>query len=491
MRSALYGVADRWRLHDRMSGSDLLTLHRVFKYVSQYARYVVCLVFSYIFYGWWDWRFVFLLMTTTVMDYTLGRLMERNEDDGYRKRMIVVSVIMNLGFLGFFKYFNFFTDSIVRGMSQFGMQPSWTMLHIILPVGISFYTFQSMSYTIDIYRREIKAERDFIKFAAFVAFFPQLVAGPIVRASDFLPQFREEKTWDWNRVISGFTRILWGLFKKIAIADTIAPFVDLCFGSPGSFTSMHLAIGVFFYSFQIYCDFSGYSDIAIGLARILGFDFLENFKTPYFSKNFSEFWGRWHISLSSWLRDYLYIPLGGNRNGKWGTYRNNMLTMLIGGLWHGASWAFVFWGFLHGLYLIVQRLIGRPFGALMRALYFPKPLQTGINVTIVYLLTCFAWIYFRCGSFGNRSFAVANQVILGIADLKTFTWEGVIDKFLVMKGVLLIGILISVELSNFRFAYSSWALRSPIFRVASFVCLMLLLARFGTFGSKTFIYFQF
>lgn len=463
-------------------------------------RWAVCLTASLIFYGWWDWRFLGLILFVAVVDYTLGRLLEKMDDDAKdsiwlqadlekrRKRLIFISVCMNLGFLGFFKYFNFFIDSFAR---LIGSDPNSWALHIILPVGISFYTFQSMSYTIDVYRREIKAERDFFKFATFVSLWPQLVAGPIVRARDFLPQFSRDHDWDTRRVLSGLGRVLWGFFKKVAIADSIAPFVDQCFQAPATFSSMHLLIGVVFYSFQIYCDFSGYTDIAIGFARIMGFRFIENFRTPYFSQSFSEFWTRWHISLSSWLRDYLYIPLGGNRGGKWGTYRNNMLTMLLGGLWHGANLAFIFWGFLHGAYLILQRVFSPGWRKFVAAVRMPKPLEAGILMFVCYFLTCFAWIYFRAGAMGATSFDVANQVISGIGSLDGFSFSTVVNKFQVMKGMILIGILLAVEVSNFRFGYNSAQVENPIFRLVAYSILLWLIAFFGTFGSNAFIYFQF
>ncbi len=452
---------------------------------------MVCLLGSYIFYGWWDWRFLLLIGFSTILDYNLGLWLDRLTDNHKRKSLIILSVIVNLGFLGFFKYFNFFADSFTAFVQLFGMNPSWTSLHIILPVGISFYTFQSMSYTIDIYRNEIKAEKDFIKYAAFVSLFPQLVAGPIVRARDFLPQFQQDFPFDINRVISGLGRVIWGFFKKVAIADSLAPFVDQCFQAPETFSSSHLIIGVIFYSFQIYCDFSGYSDIAIGLARIMGFRFIENFQTPYFSKSFSEFWTRWHISLSSWLRDYLYIPLGGNRNGKFMTYRNNMITMLLGGLWHGANWAFIFWGFLHGLYLILQRVISKPYNKIVKVLHLPKWLDNTICIATVYFLTCFAWVYFRAGSQGAKSFAIANKVFYGIGSLEGFGWASVINKFTVMKGILLIGILVLIEVTNFRHHYNVLAVKQPAFRIASFAILLWMIAFFGSFGANSFIYFQF
>ncbi|GAB3639948.1 MBOAT family O-acyltransferase [Spirosoma arcticum] len=450
------------------------------------ARLWLCLLGSYLFYGWWDWRFLGLIALTTLMDYSLGILMERATDERDRKRLIYFSVTINLLFLGFFKYFNFFADSFRSMVELAGFQPSDTTLNIILPIGISFYTFQSMSYTVDIYRREIEPERDLVRFAAFVSLFPQLVAGPIVRARDFLPQFRSDKPWDWDRFISGLTRVLWGFFKKVAIADSLAPFVEHCFAMPATVSSLHIFIGIFFYSFQIYCDFSGYSDIAIGLARILGFTFIENFQTPYFSRSFTEFWTRWHISLSSWLRDYLYIPLGGNRGSKLRMYRNIMLTMLIGGLWHGANWTFLFWGFLHGAYQVVQRMI-QPYARQMYgALRFPPFLGRGLDILIVYLLTCFAWIFFR-----SPTFAVANQVISTLLSFENVNWASVTNKFIAIRGFLLIGILLLVEVTNFRFHYAQLLVQRPVLRLVAYACLFWLIALMGTFGSSSFIYFQF
>ncbi len=442
---------------------------------------------SYLFYGWWDWRFLSLIAISTLVDFSLGAAIHKEQtDEKKRRRLLILSMVLNLGFLGFFKYFNFFTDSFVAMLQGFGLNPSVHTLDIILPVGISFYTFQSMSYTIDIYRRQLEPEPDWVKFATFVAFWPQLVAGPIVRASDFLPQFRKDHTWNWERFTSGSAQVLWGFFKKVAIADSLAPFVDQCWAEPMAFTSINLWVAVVFYSFQIYCDFSGYSDIAIGFARMLGFDFPKNFRTPYFSQNFSEFWTRWHISLSSWLRDYLYIPLGGNRFGTVKTYRNLMLTMLLGGLWHGANWTFVFWGFLHGMYLVVQRLWGRAFGKLMDTLRFPGALKVAVNVALVYFFTNLAWIFFRSPNFGT-----ATDIIVNMAGFEGFDVVSLMNKFTVMKGCLLIAMLLAVELSDFRIKWSGVVQRSPAFRVASFAVLLWLIAFFGSFGSNAFIYFQF
>ena len=319
-------------------------------------RLWLCLLASYFFYGWWDWRFLGLIIISTLIDYSVGLILEKTEDPVRRKRLLVISLIVNLGFLAFFKYFNFFIESFQSLLFSMGITPSFNTLYIILPIGISFYTFQSMSYTIDVFYKKILRSEIFCALRPLLPFFRNWWQGRLYERRSFLPQFQKDRLFEWNRFNLGLGQVLWGFFKKVAVADSLAPFVDQCFAAPEAFSSIHLLLGVIFYSFQIYCDFSGYSDIAIGLARIMGFDFPENFRTPYFSKNFSEFWARWHITLSSWLRDYLYIPLGGNRHGTFNTYKNNMLTMLLGGLWHGASWVFVFWGFLHGLYLIVQRL---------------------------------------------------------------------------------------------------------------------------------------
>jgi len=501
------------------------------------ARLLLCLAGSYFFYGWWDWRFLSLILFSTLIDYFIGLKLEETEAPTARKTLLTISMAVNLGFLGFFKYFNFFIDSFKDMLASTGYEGSMSTLSIILPVGISFYTFQSMSYTIDVYFKKIKIERDFIRFATFISFFPQLVAGPIVRARDFLPQFQEDKKFEWNRIIAGLSQVLWGFFKKVAVADSLAPFIDQCFANPGNYSSMHLTIGIIFWSFQIYCDFSGYSDIAIGLARMLGFDFPENFRTPYFSKNFSEFWKRWHISLSSWLGDYLYIPLGGNRNGSFGSYffillfmgltifitqwwwlaavfgvmiigtyyfmqrgtkeqvkmftfMNLMVTMLLGGLWHGASWAFVFWGFLHGSYLIIQRLLSPSWNKFLNAIKTPLFIQNALAMGIVYFLTCFAWIYFRAANEPGE-FAIANEYIMSIASLENFNFSSVINRFQVLKGFLMIGILLSVEITDFRYDYSELVIQKPVFRVISFAVLLWLIAFFGTFGSNSFIYFQF
>ena len=430
-------------------------------------RLWVMLAGSLVFYAWWDWRFCFLLLFSALVDYSLGILLENEQDDALRRRLIIVSVAVNLGLLGFFKYFNFFVQS-------FTPRETFDVMKIVLPVGISFYVFKTMSYTIDVYRRTQAAERDLLRFTTFVVFFPELVAGPIVRASRLLPQLARDHRFRYERMLSGVTLIASGYVRKVAIADSLAPLVDIRFAHPEAHNSWSLLIGVYLYAFQIYCDFSGYSSIAIGLARILGFDFGINFDRPYFSASFSEFWTRWHISLSSWLRDYLYIPLGGSRGGKWRTYRNLMITMLLGGLWHGASWTFVFWGALHGTYLVVERALS---GITRRV---PKV----VMLLIVFHLTCFAWVFFRAHSFSN-----AWEVLSGIASMSGRLAD-VENRWRTLKCVAMIAVLLAFEAAAFvprwRTAEVSPAMRLAFVAVCAWVVLI-----FGTFSGNNFIYFQF
>ena len=319
------------------------------------AQNIWLLCASYTFYGFWDWRFLTLIAFSTTVDYLIARRIDRTDTDSLRKRLLYLSLLSNLGLLCFFKYFNFFVDSFVVLGAQLGLNLDTPALRLLPPVGISFYTFQSMAYSVDVYRRELKSERNFITFALFISYFPQLVAGPIERANRLLPQFREQRQVTLEGVRSGLVLILIGLFKKVVIADNAGVVVNRIFADIQSSSSATLVAGGILFSLQIYCDFSGYSNMARGMSRLLGIRLVENFKTPYLAANISEFWRRWHISLSQWLRDYLYIPIGGSRHGELRTHRNLIFTMLLGGLWHGAAWTFVVWGLLNGLYLIVHR----------------------------------------------------------------------------------------------------------------------------------------
>ena len=466
------------------------------------VRLWVMLIGSIVFYAWWDWRFVFLLIFSALVDYSIGILLENERDDRLRHRLIVISIAVNLGLLGFFKYFNFFAASAAEMSTALGLHVTYDALQIVLPVGISFYVFKTMSYTVDVYRRTEPAERDLLKFTTFVVFFPELVAGPIVRASRMLPQMRYDHRFSYERTLSGLTMMLSGYVRKVVIADSLAPLVDVRFGSPLEHSALSLLLGVYFYAFQIYCDFSGYSSIAIGLARIFGFDFGINFDRPYFSRSFSEFWTRWHISLSSWLRDYLYIPLGGNRGSTLFTYRNLMLTMLLGGLWHGANWTFVAWGALHGTYLTVQRVIGPLYERTRRLLRIPTLVSDALLIVLVFHLTCLSWVFFRAGSFRQ-----AWQILRHIGEMRDMSLASVDQKVLVFKCAVLIAMLMLFELISFlpkrrrpilapaaddAVAVSAHAPSvSPAMRLAFAAACLWAVLLFGTFSGNSFIYFQF
>ena len=380
---------------------------------SDQPRVLLLLGASYYFYGFWSWKLLGLILFSTALDYAVGRWMEQTEDARRRKALLIASLVGNLGVLSFFKYWNFFAGELSELLSGFGVAADARVLNLVLPVGISFYTFQTLSYTIDVYRKELSAERNFPRFALFVAFFPQLVAGPIVRAKHFLPQIGKQPALRAEAIERGLLQIFTGLLKKVVIADYIgSALVDPVWSDPSAHGGWVSLLAIYGYAFQIYGDFSGYSDIAIGSAAMLGFDLGENFRSPYRSTRPAEFWTRWHISLSSWLRDYLYIPLGGNRKGPTRTHVNLMLTMLLGGLWHGASWMFVLWGGLHGLYLVVDRLI--PSGAPRTAL--------GRFAARVFLfqLTCLAWVVFRSADGGQAAAVLASLAQPAVAALPEY-----------------------------------------------------------------------
>jgi alginate O-acetyltransferase complex protein AlgI len=360
------------------------------------------LLASYFFYGWWDWRFNILLLASTLVDFITGQKIHAARDGKLRKRWLFVSISFNLGLLCSFKYFNFFIDSAAVLLQSFGLEPHLPILRIILPVGLSFYSFQSMGYVMDIYRGRLAPEKDFLNYAVFVSFFPQLVAGPIERGAHLLPQIRKEREITKEKILTGLNLVLIGFFKKVAIADTLAPIVDMIFARPDAMTSGQLWTGVYAFTFQIYGDFSGYTDIARGIALILGFELIENFNAPYLSRSITEFWRRWHISLSTWLRDYLYISLGGNRYGRVRTYTNLIITMFLGGLWHGAAWHFAIWGVLHGLYLTVHRMI---LGGRKESISRPETIagRAGelVKIIITFHLVALTWVLFRSDSIGN------------------------------------------------------------------------------------------
>lgn len=354
-------------------------------------------VASYVFYGWWDWRFLSLIIFSTLVDYSIGRRLKNEESQKIRKTLLWTSIIINLGFLGFFKYYNFFLDNFIAAFSFFGYEINANSLNIILPVGISFYTFQTLSYTIDVYKKKLDPTEDFIAFSAFVCFFPQLVAGPIERATNLLPQFYKKRTFEYDKAVDGMRQILWGLFKKVVIADNCAEHANLIFNNYQDYNGSTLVLGAIFFTFQIYGDFSGYSDIAIGTSRLFGFDLKQNFATPYFSRDIAEFWRRWHISLSTWFRDYLYIPLGGSRGGTLMKVRNTFVIFLVSGFWHGANWTFLIWGGLNALYFLPLLLLKRNrtnIGVVSEERMLPS-LRELFQMGLTFMITVFAWIFFR------------------------------------------------------------------------------------------------
>lgn len=355
------------------------------------------LIASYFFYACWDWRFMFLLMFSTLLDYYTGLKMQDAENQKEKRFWFWLSVIVNLGFLGVFKYYNFFAESFAEAVSQIGWQVSPLMINVILPVGISFYTFHGLSYVIDIYNGRIKAERNFIDYAVFVSFFPLLVAGPIERATHLLPQIKKERTFNYAIAVDGLRQILWGLFKKIVIADNCAEFANIIFNNSAELSGSTLFLGAIFFTFQIYGDFSGYSDIALGTARLFGIELLRNFAFPYFSRDIAEFWRRWHISLSSWFKDYLYIPLGGSKGGNWMRIRNTFIIFIVSGFWHGANWTFIVWGFLNALFImpsIIMKTNRNNLEIVAQGSLFPT-LKEFFQITITFGLAVFAWIFFR------------------------------------------------------------------------------------------------
>jgi D-alanyl-lipoteichoic acid acyltransferase DltB (MBOAT superfamily) len=352
---------------------------------------------SYLFYGWWDWRFLGLLTLSSLVDYVVSLELGKRSAPAQRKVLLGVSIVVNLGLLGFFKYYNFFVESFIDAFTLFGAEFHAQTLNIVLPVGISFYTFQTMSYTIDVYRKELAPTRSFIDFSAFVAFFPQLVAGPIERASNLLPQFYTRRTFDVPKAIDGLRQILWGFFKKVVIADNCAEHANFIFNHSEEFSGSTLALGAVYFAFQIYGDFSGYSDIAIGTSRLLGFELKRNFHFPYFSRDIAEFWRRWHISLSTWFRDYVYLPLGGSRGSLSQTVRNVFVIFLISGFWHGANWTFVAWGALNALYflpVLLAKSHRKHTDGVAEGRILPS-IRELIAMGFTFALTCIAWIFFR------------------------------------------------------------------------------------------------
>lgn len=446
------------------------------------ARLAWILAASYLFYGWWDWRFLPLIAGSTAFNFIAGWLISVRPDDHRRRWILAATIVANLIVLGIFKYYDFFIDSLQTGLTALHIAFSPHLLRIALPVGISFYTFHNLSYVIDVYRGTCSAERNPIRFAAYIALFPQLVAGPIVRAARLLPQLRIDPRPEWPRIAQALQLIAVGFTLKLVVADNLAPFVDARFADPAGSGGAALLLATLFFAFQIYGDFAGYSLIAIGLGRIMGYDFGENFRRPYLSASFSEFWQRWHISLSSWLRDYLYIPLGGNQYGTARTARNLVIVMLLGGLWHGANWTFVIWGLLHGSFLVIQRMLP----PLAPILPFDR-VTIVLQIALVFALVCLAWIFFRAATIHD-----AWMIITKIATMEGGAAGLSSDRLTIVRNLLIVAILIITEVMAELRQRAVAPVTAPGFRHAAVLLLLLwTISAFGAFAGSQFVYFQF
>jgi D-alanyl-lipoteichoic acid acyltransferase DltB (MBOAT superfamily) len=443
---------------------------------------------SYLFYGWWDWRFLSLILFSTIVDFTVGRKLRTEENQTKRKILLWTSIVVNLGFLGFFKYYNFFLDNFITAFSFFGTEIKANSLSIILPVGISFYTFQTLSYSIDVYRRKLEPTKDFIAFSAFVSFFPQLVAGPIERAKHLLPQFYTKREFNYGKAVDGMRQILWGLFKKIVIADNCAEYANMIFNNSADYSGYTLVLGALFFAFQIYGDFSGYSDIAIGTSKLFGFDLKQNFNFPYFSRDIAEFWRRWHISLSTWFRDYLYIPLGGSKGSTLMKIRNIFIIFIVSGFWHGANWTFVIWGALNALYflpLLLTKNNRTNLDIVAQGKFLPN-IKEFLMMIFTFGLTVFAWIFFRAENLNH-----AIQYISGIFK-RSSSLEFFKNNWDFQRIIILIGIFVLIEWLGREGLHALEKMRIPrILRWCFYVIIGVLIFAVGNFDKTEFIYFAF
>jgi alginate O-acetyltransferase complex protein AlgI len=458
-------------------------------------RWPILLVASYIFYMGWQPMFVFLLMFSTVVDYTGGRIIDSGCRQWLRKLALCASVGINLTLLGTFKYYNFFASTLATASHSIGYEFEFTYINVILPVGISFYTFQSLSYAFDVYARKLPAQRNIFHYALYVAFFPQLEAGPIERATRLIPQLRSDKTADPSRFRSGLWLIGYGLFKKMCISDAVAPTVQLIFAHPQNYSGSYLLIATFLFAIQIYCDFSGYSDIAVGSARMLGFDLMINFRQPYFSRSLTEFWRRWHISLSTWFRDYVYFPLGGSKRSMPLSLRNVMIVFLLSGVWHGAAWTFIIWGGLHGLVLCVERVIGAaaklPRFAIVGRGSVPKLALNAFGLLWTNLIVLCGWIFFRAQSLSDAKYVLSHFSHLGGISYGVFKSVG-FASFEIVLTVLHLFVLLTVDYAIlFRPNYLEKYAANRFVALGCAVWLFYDIFLFGVFEKRDFIYFQF
>jgi len=443
------------------------------------------IVASYYFYSCWDWRFLFLLVFSTFLDYYTGIQIEKGKSERSRKFWFWLSILVNLGFLGIFKYYNFFASSFSQLLSSVGVHASPILLNVILPVGISFYTFHGLSYVIDIYYKRIKAEYNFVDYSLFVSYFPLLVAGPIERATHLLPQVKIKREFDFEKAKEGIYQIVWGLVKKVVIADTCATYANAIFDNYNTMNSFSLILGAIYFAFQIYGDFSGYSDIALGVSKLFGLDLLRNFNYPYFSRDIAEFWRRWHISLSSWFRDYLYIPLGGSKGGVWMKIRNTFIIFVISGFWHGANWTYIVWGFINALYFLPLLLSNRNrnnMDSIVLKWNFDS-VKVLASILYTFLLTCVAWVFFR-----SKTITDAILYLKRIFTNRQFDFQYLQNERYSYELLVLTGLFVLVEWNNRNKVEPISGKRSLLrlsFAIAAIIA-------FGIFSDyKEFIYFQF
>jgi len=445
-------------------------------------RILWLLVASYFFYMCWNPIFITLIVISTLTDYFIGIKIDGAKSQNQKQRFLYLSLFINLGIFFYFKYYNFIRENLQVLFDQFSSwqipEHSW-----ILPVGISFYTFQTLSYTIDVYRGEKSVERNFPLFALYVSFFPQLVAGPIERSTNLIPQLKEKHVFNYNRIKYGLLLILIGLFKKIVIADRFAIYVDQIFNNPADYTGLAVILGIVFFSFQIYCDFSGYTDIAIGSAAVLGYKLMDNFKGPYLSRSIREFWSRWHISLSSWFRDYVYIPLGGNRDGKYKLYRNLLLVFLITGIWHGANWTFILWGLFHGFFLIIERFKWGNIGHII---------PSGIKVMYSFIVVTVAWILFRADNM-NAAYSLFKSGLNYSGEQSVYIFKSAIQNIEVNISLFLLVIIMIIHFIEYKNDLAKSIFKQHIIlRWTIYIVLILSIPMLGQYGEyKPFIYFQF
>ncbi len=459
------------------------------------AQNLLLLIASYVFYGWWDWRFLSLIAFSSLVDYLVGLKLHEATNHSRRRVYLGISLTVNLGLLIFFKYTNFFIDSFTQAFTFFGHPITASHLNIILPVGISFYTFQTLSYSIDIYRKKIAPTRDIIVFFAYVSFFPQLVAGPIERASSLLPQFSKDRTFNYGLAVEGTRQILWGLFKKIVIADSCATYVNFIFDNSAQYSGTTLILGAFLFAFQIYGDFSGYSDIAIGTAKLFGFRLMQNFAFPYFSRDIAEFWRRWHISLSTWFRDYLYIPLGGSRGSNSMRIRNVFIIFIVSGFWHGANWTFIIWGVLHAVYFLPLLLLNKNrknLGNISAGNQLPS-FKEFIQMGLTFILTTFAWIFFRAES-TYQALQYIKNIFTGL--LKKSAYVDTLNIIYWKIGYqlplfFLFFLIIEWSSRNQQFGIEKIALNQPRLIRWGLYFFIALSIFFSQHTEQTFIYFQF